>query len=215
MATNPIEQLTETNEVPAGGYTWDGRYNSLHAQAMLPLFSPVEMDNRDAKTLAGKLSRAAYAGEFQNAVWRAGFSSIRRWRCGRRRRRSGVRAAGPEFSSLFQQVRSVAGRQGEADGAGAAWASSCSTIRTGETARRATWTKWARTGRIRCLRIFSLRRWGCRATRRFPGTTIAHYYDLGLCGPLSHGCGEPQSFVLRAVPDAVAAECGDSAGFLS
>jgi len=65
MATNPIEQLTETNEVPAGGYTWDGRYNSLHAQAMLPLFSPVEMDNRDAKTLAAKLSRAAYAGHFR------------------------------------------------------------------------------------------------------------------------------------------------------
>lgn len=65
MATNPIEQLTETNEVPAGGFTWDGRYNSLHAQAMLPLFSPVEMDNRDATTLAGKLSRAAYAGDFR------------------------------------------------------------------------------------------------------------------------------------------------------
>jgi cytochrome c peroxidase len=65
LATNPIEQLTETNEVPAGGYTWDGRYNSLHAQAMLPLFSPVEMDNKDAKALAEKLSRAAYAGDFR------------------------------------------------------------------------------------------------------------------------------------------------------
>ncbi len=66
MATNPIEQLTETNEVPAGGYTWDGRYNSLHAQANLPLFSPVEMDNGDAGTLAVKLSRATYAGEFKS-----------------------------------------------------------------------------------------------------------------------------------------------------
>ncbi|HEY1809877.1 MAG TPA: cytochrome c peroxidase [Acidobacteriaceae bacterium] len=65
MATNPIERLTETNEVPAGGYTWDGRYSSPHAQAMLPLFSPVEMDNRNAGALAGKLSQAAYAGEFR------------------------------------------------------------------------------------------------------------------------------------------------------
>lgn len=65
MATNPIEQLTEATEVPAGGYTWDGRFNSLHAQAMLPLFSPVEMDNENAETLAAKLSHAAYAGDFR------------------------------------------------------------------------------------------------------------------------------------------------------
>jgi cytochrome c peroxidase len=64
-ATNPIEQLTETDEVPAGGYTWDGRYNSLHAQAMSPFFSPMEMDNRSMDELARKLSRADYAGDFQ------------------------------------------------------------------------------------------------------------------------------------------------------
>ncbi|MEO6964781.1 MAG: cytochrome c peroxidase [Acidobacteriaceae bacterium] len=65
QATNPIERLTEASEVPAGGYTWDGRYNSLHAQAMFPLFSPVEMDNRSVDELARKLSHASYAGEFR------------------------------------------------------------------------------------------------------------------------------------------------------
>ncbi len=64
-ASNPIEQFTETNEVPAGGYTWDGRFNFLHAQAMLPLFSSVEMDNRNAGELAARLSRAPYAGTFR------------------------------------------------------------------------------------------------------------------------------------------------------
>ncbi|HTU40378.1 MAG TPA: cytochrome c peroxidase [Candidatus Aquilonibacter sp.] len=64
-ATNPIEQFTETDEVPAGGYTWDGRYNSLRAQAMLPFFSPAEMDNRSAQDLAKKLSDAEYAGDFR------------------------------------------------------------------------------------------------------------------------------------------------------
>lgn len=67
QATNPIERLTEANEVPAGGYTWDGRYNSLHAQAMFPFFSPVEMDNRSIAALARKLSHAPYAGEFRAA----------------------------------------------------------------------------------------------------------------------------------------------------
>jgi len=64
-ATNPIEQLTETNEVPAGGYTWDGRYNSLHALAMFPFFSPAEMDNGSVEELAQELSHAGYAGEFR------------------------------------------------------------------------------------------------------------------------------------------------------
>lgn len=65
LATSPIEQLTETDAVPAGGFTWDGRYNSLRAQAMLPFFSAAEMDNRSAADLAKKLSQAGYAGDFR------------------------------------------------------------------------------------------------------------------------------------------------------
>lgn len=64
-ASNPIEQLTETENVPTGGYTWDGRYNTLHAQAMLPFFSLVEMDNRSAAALARKLSQSSYANKFR------------------------------------------------------------------------------------------------------------------------------------------------------
>ncbi|MFP5230364.1 MAG: cytochrome-c peroxidase [Acidobacteriota bacterium] len=64
-ATNPIEQLTEPDEVPAGGYTWDGRYNALHAQAMFPLLAPVEMANPNVPALAEKLSQAPYASDFR------------------------------------------------------------------------------------------------------------------------------------------------------
>ncbi len=65
QATSPIEQLTETNEVPAGGYTWDGRFNSLHDQAMFPLLSPMEMDNSSDGDLAKKLTRAGYSEDFR------------------------------------------------------------------------------------------------------------------------------------------------------
>jgi cytochrome c peroxidase len=65
-ASNPIEQLTETENVPTGGYTWDGRYNSLHAQALLPLFSPAEMDNQGVSALSRELSRSSYAAEFRS-----------------------------------------------------------------------------------------------------------------------------------------------------
>ena len=69
--TNPIEQLTEADAVPSGGFTWDGRFNSLHAQAMFPFFSPVEMDNGTMEGLAKRLSQAAYASEF-SAVFGSG-----------------------------------------------------------------------------------------------------------------------------------------------
>lgn len=65
LPTNPIERVTETDTVPAGGFTWDGRFNSLHAQAMFPFFSPLEMDNRSAVDLARKLSQSSYAAAFR------------------------------------------------------------------------------------------------------------------------------------------------------
>jgi cytochrome c peroxidase len=49
----------------AGGRTWDGRAQSAHQQARLPLFSEFEMANADAGSLLAKIERGAYAGEFR------------------------------------------------------------------------------------------------------------------------------------------------------
>lgn len=43
--------------VPRGGLFWDGRAATLEAQAMGPLFNPVEMANRDTAAVAGRLRR--------------------------------------------------------------------------------------------------------------------------------------------------------------
>jgi cytochrome c peroxidase len=63
-AYSETEQLTETDSVPTGGFTWDGRSNTLHDQAMFPLFAPNEMGNRNAAALAAKLAHAPYAPLF-------------------------------------------------------------------------------------------------------------------------------------------------------
>jgi cytochrome c peroxidase len=52
---------------PAGGRTWDGRSQSAHDQARLPLFSPLEMANSSALDLVEKVRRSAYAGSFRDA----------------------------------------------------------------------------------------------------------------------------------------------------
>jgi cytochrome c peroxidase len=52
---------------PAGGRTWDGRSQSFHDQARLPLFSPFEMANTDVDAVVQTVRRAHYAGQFRAA----------------------------------------------------------------------------------------------------------------------------------------------------
>jgi cytochrome c peroxidase len=49
---------------PAGGRTWDGRSQSLHDQARLPLFSPFEMANPNADAVVGKV-RSGHGAQFR------------------------------------------------------------------------------------------------------------------------------------------------------
>ena len=48
-----------------GGFFWDGRADSLAAQAGEPFLNPAEMANADKASVVAKLSRASYAGEFE------------------------------------------------------------------------------------------------------------------------------------------------------
>jgi cytochrome c peroxidase len=49
---------------PAGGRTWDGRSQSYHAQARLPLFSPFEMANKDSDAVLAKV-QAGHDSQFR------------------------------------------------------------------------------------------------------------------------------------------------------
>src|SRR6266702_2582640 len=50
---------------PAGGRTWDGRSQSAHDQARLPLFSTFEMGNASRETVVAKVRSSPYAGQFK------------------------------------------------------------------------------------------------------------------------------------------------------
>jgi len=53
------------DEGPTGGRTWDGRVDTGHDQALMPLLDPNEMGNRDPRELLGHLTHAAYAARFK------------------------------------------------------------------------------------------------------------------------------------------------------
>src|SRR5262249_44391763 len=52
---------------PTGGHTWDGRADTTHDQARLPLTSPFEMANESVDAVAKKVAERPYAGEFREA----------------------------------------------------------------------------------------------------------------------------------------------------
>jgi cytochrome c peroxidase len=53
-----------TNIVPQGGLFWDGRANTLQAQASGPMLDPREMDGGSIEIIAEKLRHATYAKKF-------------------------------------------------------------------------------------------------------------------------------------------------------
>ncbi len=53
---------------PTGGRTWDGRVNTGHEQALMPLLDPLEMANESREALSERLRRAPYAQQFREAV---------------------------------------------------------------------------------------------------------------------------------------------------
>ena len=65
QAASIYERLTDADSPPSGGFAWDGRFNSLHDQALFPLFNANEMANRDAGEVVAKLERAPYAARFK------------------------------------------------------------------------------------------------------------------------------------------------------
>lgn len=52
---------------PTGGLNLDGRSNSIHEQALIPLFAVHEMANVNPAVLAQRLRRSAYAVDFRSA----------------------------------------------------------------------------------------------------------------------------------------------------
>ena len=69
LATSPGPGFLEKDgkAVPRGGFFWDGRARTLSEQALGPLFTAHEMNNRNATTLAGKVAASDAASWLRQA----------------------------------------------------------------------------------------------------------------------------------------------------
>lgn len=68
----------ESDQGPTGGHTWDGRADTLHDQARLPLTSPFEMANDSIDSVVAKVAAASYAPRFKQVFGDDVFSDATR-----------------------------------------------------------------------------------------------------------------------------------------
>jgi cytochrome c peroxidase len=68
------ERLLEKDNAPAGGFAWDGRFNSLHEQAAFPLLAQAEMAST-REDIVLKIKDGPYAEQFRRAFGEDSFAS--------------------------------------------------------------------------------------------------------------------------------------------
>lgn len=161
------ERILEGDEPPAGGFGWDGRFDSLLQQAALPQLSPNEMPNAGPADVTAKLRPAPYAGQFRRVFGERIFDdtqqvfakvliAIERLEL----EDSSLRA----HSAASSTITSMA-KQRSTSRRSMAWR--CSRIRKAATAPPAISTGKECTVRTRCSPTSSSKPWACRAIRSF------------------------------------------------
>ncbi len=159
-----LDRLTEKDLAPVGGFAWDGRFDSLEAQAAFPLLAPNEMANKNRGAVAAVLAVAPYADRFKALFGEAVLADPEKLFAAAMKAIAAFEMNDPSFhpyTSKFDlyldgKVKlSVREKRGKAlfddlDGGNCA---SCHL------------TKKGRTARIRCSPTISSRPWVCRETR--------------------------------------------------
>lgn len=167
---------------PAGGRTWDGRSQSFHEQARLPLFSPFEMANTDEESVISKVRRSAYAAQFRKVFGKKVFDDKASAFKGILMALEAYQQSPAEFypySSKYdawlrhetaltaQELRGLAAFKDPAVG-------NCARCHPSSMKK----------GGFPQFTDFGFAAVGAPRNLSVPANADPHYYDLGLCGPL-------------------------------
>jgi cytochrome c peroxidase len=167
---------------PGGGRTWDGRAQSSHDQARLPLFSAFEMANADEGAVVDKVQHAPYAAQFQSAFGAHFFDD-------KTMAFKGVLAALEAYQQSPAEFYPYASKYD-------AWLRHEAALSPAELRGLAAFNDPARGNCARChpsgmregafpqFTDFGYAAIGAPRNARIPANQDERYYDLGLCGPL-------------------------------
>lgn len=167
---------------PAGGRTWDGRSQSAHDQARLPLFSPFEMANDSVDTVVRKVQHAVYAAQFREVFGAGVFDDDT----------LAFKAVLMALETFQQNPSEFYPYTSKYD----AWLRHQTALSTEELRGMAAFNDPAKGNCARChpsslregafpqFTDFGYAAIGVPRNPAIPANADARYYDLGLCGPL-------------------------------
>jgi cytochrome c peroxidase len=167
---------------PAGGRTWDGRSQSAHDQARLPLFSPFEMANDGPATVVAKVRRGRYADRMRAAFGERVFED----------EAAAFKAVLLALETYQQTPAAFYPYSSKYD----AWLRHRAALTPQETRGLAVFNDPAKGNCARChpsaMRHGALPQFtdygyaavGAPRNAHIPANADADYHDLGLCGPL-------------------------------
>jgi cytochrome c peroxidase len=167
---------------PAGGRTWDGRAQSMHEQARLPLFSPFEMANTGVASLLAKVEHAACARQFRDTFGDRVFENPA----------SALKGVLMALETFEQDPQTFYPYSSKYD----AWLRHAVSLSAAEARGLAAFNDPARGNCARChpsamrrgafpqFTDFGFAAIGVPRNARIPANADRRYYDLGVCGPL-------------------------------
>ncbi|WP_043113754.1 cytochrome c peroxidase [Solimonas soli] len=187
------ERVEIGDNMPSGGYTWDGRFDRPATQAAFPLLNADEMANADAAAVAARLARSRYAARFREAFGTDILS----------RPDDALAALGQAlerfqfddpsfqpFDSKFDRV--LDGKAGFSEQEARGYAlfvdeqrgncASCHPVDKGANGARPVFTD------------YNFQTLGVPRNAEIPANADPHYYDLGLCGPLRRDKRDEKSY---------------------
>jgi cytochrome c peroxidase len=186
------EEDDSIDQGPAGGRTWDGRAQSAHEQARLPLLSAFEMANSSAAAVVAKVRGASYAGlmreTFGDHVFDDEASAFK-----------GVLMALETFQQSPAEFHPYKSRYD-------AWLRRQTSLNSSEMRGLAAFNDPARGNCARChpsamrngalpqFTDFGYAAVGAPRNAAIPANADPRFYDLGLCGPLRTDLEEEKQY---------------------
>jgi len=177
---------------PAGGRTWDGRAQSAHDQARLPLFSPLEMANTSAGAVVAAVRRASYAARFRETFGDQVLDDTA----------SGFKAILMALETYEQSPAEFSPYSSKYD----AWLRREASLSPQELRGLTAFEDPARGNCARChpsgrrkgafpeFTDFGYAALGAPRNTAIPANSDPRYYDLGLCGPLRIDLAERKEY---------------------
>jgi cytochrome c peroxidase len=166
----------------AGGRTWDGRAQSAHDQARLPLFSAFEMANLSADAVVARVRRAVYAAQIRETFGNTVFDDTA----------SAFKAVLMALETYQQNPAEFSPYSSKYD----AWLRRETSLSAEELRGLAAFNDPAKGNCARChpsgmrngafpqFTDFGYAAIGAPRNKAIPANADPRYYDLGLCGPL-------------------------------